>query len=396
MFTSLVRNRLFTRRFSITAATLAIAIVNIPQISHAQCANLALCTSHDINLPVNIVNTTTAPAFTVLGGRVGLGTTSPQAGLDLQFTGSDSALLVPRDTTANRPSGVAGMIRYNTDTQQFEGFSANSWQSLASGSSSGGNTGNTTSPWAQNGTTLSYTSGLVGVGTNNPQGPLHVLNPNSDGSLIVEGGNTTGANATLSLWSRGSNGAINYTWLGADWGGQMMFQSTNGGYYFKNANGAPAFSINNEGNVAVGSVWPTEKLHVVGNLRVDSTVNCIIGNGSGGTNCSSDERLKDNVRPIQNALEKINRLRGVEFTWNTWSSAQGKESIGVIAQEVQKVFPTSVIEDASAAHYKMVDYASLVAPLIEATKEMHAIIQAQEKRIQELERKDLERQAKGQ
>ena len=56
-------------------------------------------------------------------GRIGIGTTNPQAGLDIATTGTTaSAIIVPRDTTANRPTlSVNGMIRYNTNTSNREG-----------------------------------------------------------------------------------------------------------------------------------------------------------------------------------------------------------------------------------------------------------------------------------
>jgi hypothetical protein len=122
-------------------------------------------------------------------------------------------------------------------------------------------------------------------------------------------------------------------------------------------------------NVGVGTTSPTEKLHVVGNLRVQGTTDCTLGNGSGGTSCSSDIRLKDHVRPIEDSTRKIASLRGVEFDWNEKSSGSGTHAIGVIAQEVEKVFPTAVMEDNSTG-YKKVDYAVLVAPLIQAFNEM--------------------------
>ncbi|MCB9073342.1 MAG: tail fiber domain-containing protein [Bdellovibrionaceae bacterium] len=131
-----------------------------------------------------------------------------------------------------------------------------------------------------------------------------------------------------------------------------------------------------QGNVGIGTTGPSEKLHVVGNLRVQGSTDCTLGNGSGGTNCSSDIRLKTNVQEIDNSLEKILSLRGVEFDWNEKSQSPGDHAIGVIAQDVEKQFPTAVIEDSNTG-YKKVDYAVLVAPVIQAFKELN-------KRITEL------------
>jgi hypothetical protein len=127
-------------------------------------------------------------------------------------------------------------------------------------------------------------------------------------------------------------------------------------------------TVENNGDMGLGIVIPTEKLHIVGNLRVQGATDCILGGGAGATNCTSDIKLKNNIISINNAMEKISKIRGVEFDWNKLSLSNGKHSIGVIAQEIQKVFPTAVIKNKDTG-YLMVDYAVLVSPLIEATKE---------------------------
>ena len=67
-------------------------------------------------------------------GNVGIGTTAPTTGaiLDLNGTGVNySSLLVPRDTSAFRPTvGVNGMIRYNTNLSAVETYSNNAWASF--------------------------------------------------------------------------------------------------------------------------------------------------------------------------------------------------------------------------------------------------------------------------
>ena len=76
---------------------------------------------------------------------VGIGTISPQAILDVNGTGSLSAILVPRDTTANRPSGINGMLRYSTTNAQLETYSSGAWAGLATGAAGGGSSQWTTS-----------------------------------------------------------------------------------------------------------------------------------------------------------------------------------------------------------------------------------------------------------
>ena len=100
----------------------------------------------------------------------------------------------------------------------------------------------------------------------------------------------------------------------------------------------------------------------------------------------SDERFKDNVETLDGSLDKVTQLRGVEFDWNT-GPKEGQKDIGVIAQELETVFPELVhnkpsfgVDDAKA-----VDYDKLTAVLIEAVKEL------KEEQIQLKERiKDLE------
>jgi len=90
---------------------------------------------------------------------------------------------------------------------------------------------------------------------------------------------------------------------------------------------------------------------------------------------TSDERLKENIKPLENALDKINQINGVEFDWIELNDKEKKvihgnegHDIGVIAQEIEKVLPEVVTERDSG--YKAVKYEKLVPLLIEAVKEL--------------------------
>jgi len=78
---------------------------------------------------------------------------------------------------------------------------------------------------------------------------------------------------------------------------------------------------------------------------------------------TSDENLKKDVHTIENAVDKINQLRGVDFVWKE----SDEKSMGVIAQELQKVFPELVAEENDELS---VNYNGLIAVLIEAVKEL--------------------------
>jgi len=92
---------------------------------------------------------------------------------------------------------------------------------------------------------------------------------------------------------------------------------------------------------------------------------------------SSDKRYKDNIVNISNPLNKLNKINGVSFTWNEISHKEtGKKDIGVIAQEIEEVFPEIV--ETRENGYKAVDYPKLTALLIEAVKELNNKVKALE------------------
>ena len=94
---------------------------------------------------------------------------------------------------------------------------------------------------------------------------------------------------------------------------------------------------------------------------------------------TSDKRLKDNIQPIENSLDKVNKLGGYTFDWNEeLQKARKGHDIGVIAQEVQSVLPEVVIERENG--YLGVDYQKLVPVLIEAIKELTAKVELLEKK----------------
>ena len=92
---------------------------------------------------------------------------------------------------------------------------------------------------------------------------------------------------------------------------------------------------------------------------------------------SSDERLKDNVQVITNALAKVLQIRGVEFDWNNLTEPEDgyfvrKHDVGVIAQEIEKVLPEVVANREDGI--KAVKYDRIIPLLIEAIKELKAEI----------------------
>lgn len=96
---------------------------------------------------------------------------------------------------------------------------------------------------------------------------------------------------------------------------------------------------------------------------------------------SSDKRIKENIKPLENALDKVLALTGVSFNKISYENTE----IGFIAQDIQEVLPELVIEDGQGM--LSVSYARTVALLVEAVKEQNNVINMLKQRIKNIEEK---------
>jgi hypothetical protein len=142
--------------------------------------------------------------------------------------------------------------------------------------------------------------------------------------------------------------------------------------------------VNDNSNVSFNSVninaTTASTSKTTGALIVDGGVGVAGALNVGGdvvAYASSDRRLKDNIVNIENPIEKVQKLNGVTWDWNGNADElqHSLPNVGVIAQEVEEVFPQLVHDRENG--YKGVDYAKLTGLLIEAVKE-------QQKQIDEL------------
>ena len=90
---------------------------------------------------------------------------------------------------------------------------------------------------------------------------------------------------------------------------------------------------------------------------------------------SSDVTLKENITPIQNAVDKVLSISGNTFTWNEKSVYNGEEGTGIIAQEIEALELPGVTETRQDGT-KAVRYDRLVPLLIEAIKELDGKIKS--------------------
>lgn len=127
---------------------------------------------------------------------------------------------------------------------------------------------------------------------------------------------------------------------------------------------------------AKGAVKITEGLEVTGQVSANSFQEI------------SDSRLKCNVETLTGALDRLQQLRGVSFEWNNSSTemrvAAGQSEIGVIAQEVESVYP-ELVSTWGDEQYRTVDYGRLTAVLIEAIKELRKENDDLRARIEQIE-----------
>jgi hypothetical protein len=130
--------------------------------------------------------------------------------------------------------------------------------------------------------------------------------------------------------------------------------------------GSERMRISAVGNVGIGISLGSEKLHVNGNILAAGNILA-----TGDITAFSDSRIKENIKTLPNALESVKRMRGVTYN----KIGEEKQSIGVIAQEVQSILPELVSENSDGM--LSVAYGNITGVLIEAIKE-------QQKQIEEL------------
>lgn len=105
---------------------------------------------------------------------------------------------------------------------------------------------------------------------------------------------------------------------------------------------------------------------ITGNLSVTGDVD------AANFNSTSDLALKKNLYPIEDAISKVELLTGYKFNWRSNES----EGIGIVAQEVEKVFPQMVTTGSDGI--RRVSYDSLIPVLIQAVKELNFKIDQKE------------------
>ncbi|HBE41670.1 MAG TPA: hypothetical protein DDW27_10800 [Bacteroidales bacterium] len=263
-------------------------------------------------------------------GFIGLGTTSPSAGLHIKANSWPGSFIY---IEANSGSD-AGMRFYESTTPKWHIYNNAALGGLQIANNA-----------AQTAIFVKQSNTFVGIGTTNPAYTLDV----AGGVNIIKGlsGSALLCNNAQAIWYNG-------TYFSWGYGGNYN--------YFANK-----VTIGNADN-------PSYMLYVQGNAFAT------------GTWSSSDIRFKKDISTIDKALDRIMKIRGASFLFRTdeFKDYQFAEGIqyGFIAQEVEKVFPGLVHNENDG--FKSLNYNGMIPVLLESIKEQQLQIESQQKQIDEL------------
>lgn len=206
---------------------------------------------------------------------------------------------------------------------------------------------------ASSGYLLNLYNNFVGIGTQTPTRALQVGTTGSwqSGSgILIKGSNPglemTDTQTTPQRWLMGN--------------GVLVANDGNLGLAYNVNTSTHNIVVTSGGMVGIGTMTPDEKFVVNNGTTIGRyTV--------GGWVTTSDRRSKHDINSLENSLDKILQIRGVEYKFN--NDPENKNQLGFIAQEVEPIFPEVVTTDKKG--FKSMVYANLVAPLVEAVKSLY-------------------------
>ena len=238
------------------------------------------------------------------------------------------------------------------------------------------------------------TNGSVGIGTTAPLDTVHVRFTNTSGVF------TGYAVQNLGATSASFSGMLFYDQNGAL--GQFQgFNNFTHEYRINNVassgtinfmtSSTSRFFVASTGSIGIGTTTPTDRLQVIGDVRVGTSgangcLKNFAGTGLIGV-CTSDARLKRDIDPFGPALGAVSRLQPVHYYWRATEFPErhfgNARAYGLIAQDVEQVLPELVVINEDG--YKAVDYSKLPLLTIQAIKELKTENDGMQSRIADLQ-----------
>jgi len=363
--------------------------------------------------------------------QVGIGTTNPAGGSILDLTSADKGFLVPRVNIVNLANiapitggATVGLLVWNTRAGNvgYHYWSGARWVSLGS-----------IANWALAGNNVAATDFLgttnnlpLNIRTNNTNRMsilgngrigINTLNPVSQMQFIAS--NATG---WMTQWDNTTNtgGLARFQHSSTSNGSRVLMGTTNYSGSFYESSGVMGLSLNTTnsgiGGIGVIGAANNQSSHAIeGQLAFNGAYTGYAGYfnadvfSAGGFWIGSDERLKINIEPLNNALNLIAQIEPVSYYYNTEKYPgigldENRLSYGFIAQDLEHIIPEMVknknlvlsantqkksnfLVERKTEEFKVVNYTLLVPFLTQAIKEQQKIIKTQNDRISTLENK---------
>jgi hypothetical protein len=317
------------------------------------------------------------------GFNLGLGTVSPLDRFHVQFTntaGSQTGLAV--QNLGNTATSYSGMLFYDHTgaLRQFQGYNNSTGEYRINNISPTGSIN------FMIGSTSRFkvdTTGRVGIGETSPAYALDVLHGGNGDGLRVRSSTSyslvdiDGADGEAGMRFIG-NGV--FQWLVRNRAADNFFEIR------RLSGGGTAMVIRPDNGYVGLAADPVDRLQVNGNMRLFGCLMNFSGTVVAGA-CSSDARYKRDITPFPSLLDRFARLTPVDYFWKADEFPNkhfgAERTWGLIAQDVQTVFPELVATDADG--FLTVDYSRLPLMTVQAVKELKAENDELKRRLAALE-----------